>query len=255
MAFKLSRKKKRIVVISLCMIAVSATIIFLLFFFGVLKFNNPKQSDYPVRGVDVSSYQGEIDWETLVSQQIQFAFIKATEGSSHTDPYFAENYKNAIDTNLRVGAYHFFSFESSGKTQAENFCNAVYSYDGMLPPVIDVEYYGEFKSLSQERLSQVKYELRICVDMIKDAFSMKPIIYAAEKSYSDLIGQDFSDCDLWIRNIFSNPNDDISWKFWQYTNRQILDGYNGEEKYIDMNVFNGTSEEFEMYGKNTLSGQ
>ena len=52
-----------------------------LFYNGVVLFNNPSNMEFPVRGVDVSSYQGTIDWNVLASQNIQFAFIKATEGN------------------------------------------------------------------------------------------------------------------------------------------------------------------------------
>ena len=59
-----------------------------LFYFGIWHFNNPSSTQYPVRGVDVSSYQGNIDWAVLSKQNISFAFIKATEGSSFVDKYF-----------------------------------------------------------------------------------------------------------------------------------------------------------------------
>ena len=214
----------------------------------MVKINNPGRESYPVRGVDVSSYQGEIDWEVLASQDIQFAFIKATEGSSYVDPYFEKNYNSAVKTNLRIGAYHFFSFESSGKTQAENFCGTVSYTDGMLPPVLDVEYYGNFSSLSDEELENVRRELRICVDEIEKHFGITPVIYATQKSKKEIIGDEFSDCDLWIRNVYFKVSSELNWSFWQYSDRQRLDGYSGEEKYIDMNVFNGNPEEFRQYG-------
>ena len=100
-------------------------------------------TEYPVRGVDVSSYQGEIDWKTLSSQNLSFAFIKATEGSSFVDPCFDYNYEKAQKTDLRIGAYHFFSYDSSGEDQAENFISTVSKIDNMLPPVIDLEFYGD----------------------------------------------------------------------------------------------------------------
>ena len=94
-------------------------------------------------GGDVSSYQGEIDWETLSSQNISFAFIKATEGSSLLDQYFLSHYEQAHKAGLRVGAYHFFSYDSPGETQADHFIASVERQEGMLPPVIDLEFYGD----------------------------------------------------------------------------------------------------------------
>lgn len=66
-----------------------------MFYTGILKPVNPRKELYPVRGVDVSSYQGKIDWNVIASQGISFAFVKATEGSSLVDPCFASNYGNA----------------------------------------------------------------------------------------------------------------------------------------------------------------
>ncbi len=117
---------------------------FILLYFGVIHLNNPSRSEYPVRGVDVSHHQGEIDWKRLAEKDIRFAFIKATEGSKYTDDRFENNWKESRDAGLRVGAYHFFSLDSSGKKQAKNFCNAVEGFDGMLPPVVDVEPYGKY---------------------------------------------------------------------------------------------------------------
>lgn len=114
---------------------------------GLLCLNHPSTAAYPVRGVDVSAYQGQIDWETLADQGLSFAFIKATEGSSFEDPRFRENWTGARSAGLRVGAYHFFSFDSPGASQAQNFIGAVQGFEGMLPPVVDVELYGAHKKV------------------------------------------------------------------------------------------------------------
>ena len=93
-------------------------------------------------GVDVSSYQADIDMNRLKEQDIQFIYIKATEGNGSQDKRFAENWKNAQDAGLLSGAYHFFSYDSEGRTQAENFINTVGpDLNGRLIPVVDVEYY------------------------------------------------------------------------------------------------------------------
>ena len=65
---------------------------------------------FEVTGVDVSHYQGTIDWKKLAEQDLDFAFIKATEGSSYIDECFYDNWKEAEKTDLCIGAYHFFSF-------------------------------------------------------------------------------------------------------------------------------------------------
>lgn len=124
-------------------IVLSAAVGFLLVWEGIVPLNSPSPQRYPVRGVDVSAYQGAIDWPTLSAQDIDFAFIKATEGSSFVDSRFAYNYKEAQKTSLRIGAYHFFSFDSAGETQADHFIETVQRIPGMLPPVVDIEFYGD----------------------------------------------------------------------------------------------------------------
>lgn len=210
--------------------------------------NKPTKLQYPVRGVDVSAYQGEINWLILSSQGIQFAYIKATEGSSHIDKRFSYNLRNALKTNLRIGAYHFFSYDSSGATQAKNFIENVPIEQDMLPPVVDIEFYGN-KATNLPDKDKVKTELQIMLDMLEEHYGKKPIIYATNKSYSLYIAKKFKDYDIWIRNVHLRPSlsDNSDWTFWQYTDREILKGYYGAEKYIDMNVFNGTQEEFNKY--------
>lgn len=243
--------KKRLIILFvsvLCSFAVFAVIGVLLVYNGVISLNSPSESEYPVRGVDVSSYQGEIDWLTLGKQDIQFAFIKATEGSGYVDEKFSYNFSEALKTNLKVGAYHFFSYDSSGKTQAENFIKTVPKTENMLPPVIDVEFYGNKKENLPDK-DKTKKELNTLIDKLKEYYGLTPIIYATEKSYELYIENLYPECDIWIRDIFFSPklSDDREWTFWQYTNKAKLDGYSGDEKYIDMNVFNGSKDDFEKY--------
>ena len=215
---------------------------------GIIHINHPDKKGYTVRGVDVSGYQGDIDWTVLSSQGIDFAYIKATEGSLHTDEYFEANLKNSRDTGLRTGFYHFFSFESAGKTQAENFISHVPDYDDMLPPVIDVELYGKFRE-DPPSADTVRTELDDMIKLLTENYGCSPVIYTTAGTYARYFRDDPPGCGLWLRNVYSEPDGD--WIFWQYDAHTVLDGYNGEEKFIDMNVFRGTKEEFEKY--NTLA--
>ncbi len=238
------------ILITCAALAVLALTAFALVFHGVILLNNPSRTRYPVRGVDVSSYQGEIDWQVLSGQGISFAFIKATEGSSHVDPCFAENYRQAAETSLRIGAYHFFSFDSPGKTQADNFIAQVKPVDNMLPPVVDVEFYGN-KELDPPEPEAVRAQLDVFLQELEAYYGMKPILYSTEKAYDLYLAGEYADYDIWFRDVIGFPqlSDGRQWTFWQYSNRGRLEGYAGEESYIDLNVFFGTLEEFAAYGK------
>lgn len=248
-------KKKIVVIVAIAVFF--SVLVAALVYNGVILLNNPSVKDYPVRGVDVSHYQGNIDWQTLSRHDnISFAFIKATEGSLYVDEKFDYNYDEAQKTAIRVGAYHFFSFESTGVTQAENFINTVKSCDNMLPPVIDLELYGDFR-YNPPAAIVVRGELDALVFALKEHYGVYPIIYATEETYELYLESGYEDCDIWIRSVFRKPriSDGKEWTFWQYTNRERLDGYVGEEKFIDMNVFNGSAEEFENYGKSITAAQ
>lgn len=243
---------KMFVVAGAVLLAIGA-VLFALVWNGVILLNGLSADAYAVKGVDVSSYQGEIDWGILSSQGISFAFIKATEGSSFVDPNFAYNFEEAQKTALAVGAYHFFSYDSEGKTQAENFINTVAPFAGMLPPVIDLEFYGD-KEKNPPARTEVEEQLKTMLTLLEQHYGQKPILYATEKSYALYLSDDYEEYDIWIRNVITRPrlSDDRAWTFWQYTNRDRLDGYNGKEKYIDVNVFNGSAEEYAAYlEKNT----
>ena len=219
--------------------------------FGILVYqkkitiNNPSELDYPIRGVDVSYYQGEIDWQVLAGENIDFAFIKATEGSSHIDTKFEENWEQSRETGLKRGAYHFFSFESSGKTQGEHFISVVPKEAGMLSPVVDIEFYGD-RFHNKPDVEKTRKELRSLLETLEAYYGVKPVIYATESSYSTYIRGAFDEYPLWIRNVYFSPNMGMpgKWTFWQYDSEAVLQGYSGEEELIDLNVFHGSEEEW-----------
>lgn len=242
------RKIVKAAIAVLASIAVICAVLFILVWNGVILLNGFSAERYAVKGIDVSSYQGEIDWETLASENISFVFIKATEGSSFADECFGYNFEEAQKTNLAVGAYHFFSYDSEGGTQAENFIKTVQPFEGMLPPVIDLEFYGDKEKNPPDR-EYVDVQLNEMLDALEEYYGQKPIIYATEKSYELYLSGGYEEYDIWIRNVITKPklSDGREWKFWQYTNRDRLSGYSGEEKYIDVNVFCGSAEEFDQY--------
>lgn len=211
---------------------------------GVIWPNRTPAAEYEVRGVDVSSYQGDIDWPVLAAQDLDFAFIKATEGSSHTDPEFEGNWADALGTDLVVGAYHFMSFESPGESQLENIIATVPAEPGTLAPVVDLEYYGEFVDTPP-----TAQELRAILDPllagIEEHYGQPAILYTTESIWETYLTDGYDDVPLWIRSVYETPDLPIGtrWTFWQYSDHDKLDGYSGEEEFIDLNVFRGSLED------------
>ncbi len=195
-----------------------------------------------VVGVDISHYQGGIDYEELATQSIKFAYIKATEGSSYVDEHFAENWEKVnfgtLNSRVLIGAYHFFSYESDGEAQAKNYITAVGDLGGRLIPAIDLELYGDYLENPPET-EKVVTELKKCLNALQGRYNVKPMIYAERDIYDRYLASDFTDYPLWMRNIYY-PLDwtfHHDWTIWQYTDRGELSGYSGGG-YIDLNVLN-----------------
>ena len=191
-------------------------------------------------GVDVSSYQANIDMNKLKEQNIEFIYIKATEGSKTQDDRFAENWKNAKNAELLSGAYHFFSYDSEGRIQAENFIKTVGTdIKGRLLPVVDVEYYGDKEENPPDKEDVIR-ELKVFLEMIEKEYGVKPLIYTRTDIYDKYLKGEFDEYKKWISSLYTplswNYKDD--WYIWQYLNKGELEGYVGGEKYIDLNILN-----------------
>ena len=100
---------------------------------------------YAIHGIDISHYQGEINWDKLSDATIdgfplKFVIVKSTEGSSGVDENFNDNFYQAREYGFIRGAYHFWSNKSSARAQANFFLKQVHLEEGDLPPVLDIEH-------------------------------------------------------------------------------------------------------------------
>lgn len=217
-----------------------------LVFTGVLWPNRVVAAALPVHGVDVSSYQGRIDWPVLSRQGVDFAIIKATEGSGDEDEQFETNWTNARANGLVVGAYHFLSFDSSAETQVENIFRTVPVEPGTLPLTVDVELYGDYLAHPPSR-ARVQSVLDPLLDAIEKHYGRPAILYATATAYDRYLKGAYRDDPLWYRSVALPPvvPDGRPWAFWQYSDRERLAGYDGDEAYIDMDAFAGSRQTLE----------
>ena len=232
-------KKHKKLLLAVAMFFLLLTIFLGLVMAKVISLNELFLSDNAVKGVDISSYQGKVDMQKLAEQNIRFVYIKATEGSSYSDEYFQANWENARKTGLPSGAYHFFSFDSSGITQAENYIRTVGNIKGRLLPVVDVEYYADKRKNSPEK-SEVIKELHDYINTIENAYGVMPMIYTTQDFGKKYLLEEFDGCELWIRSVYYPPDFGVGkdYTIWQYCDTAVLEGYSGDEKHIDMNVLN-----------------
>jgi lysozyme len=204
-----------------------------------INFGPVKPDHHAVHGVDVSRWQGEIDWKRLRAQGANFAFIKATDGADHVDPMFKKNWDGAHKAGIRRGAYHFFYWCSFASAQADWFIRNVPKVPGALPPVLDVEW--NHQSNCRQRLSpqKAREKMQVFLDRLEQHYGQRPIIYTAPDFYRDNLKDAFPNHPFWLRAVAQHPSKVYpgrDWVFWQYSGSGLSKGVEGK---IDLNVFHG----------------
>ena len=188
---------------------------------------------YPITGVDISQHTGKIDFGKLKGQSVDFVFLKATEGGNYKDPSFEANYRGAKAASLPVGAYHFFRFNKSGKAQADLFLAAVQQKKLELPPVLDVEEWGNFGKKDKRTVIN---EIGVFIREVERKVGRKVLLYSNESGYKSYLAAHFSNQPVWICSFNDPPGIKARWTFWQHSHKGKLEGAEG---YVDLNTFNG----------------
>jgi lysozyme len=217
----------RILFIAVGFAGIAALVGIQLYRSGALQFNQPSFEHYPITGIDVSHHQGEIDWAAVASSGMQFAFIKATEGSDHVDRQFAANWRSATHAGIPVGPYHFFTFCAPGVAQAENFLRVAPPTSTSLPPVADVEFVGNCRSWSDA--SVVRAELAVFLGLVERSWGSKPILYVTPEALERILSDQFHGHPIWIRSVFSEPDLGAyrGWRIWQFSDNSRVPGIRG----------------------------
>lgn len=189
---------------------------------------------YAVKGLDVSHYQGEINWKKVADAGHDFVFIKATEGLELQDDYFAKNWLAAGKHGLRRGAYHFFRPSVSAAKQAGNFFDMVSLLPGDLPPVLDVEHRGNLSP------SELIRSVKTWATMVEKRYGVKPIIYTGQNFYNRFLAGQLDEYPMWLARYDAEEPVTVcgrTYNFWQYTDTGQLPGIKGN---VDRNVFFGS---------------
>jgi lysozyme len=204
-----------------------------------ISFGSVKPKSFAIHGVDVSRWQGNIDWAKLRTQGANFAYIKSTDGGDHLDPMFRKNWNGAGAAGLKRGAYHFFYWCRSGVDQAKWFIRNVPKSQNALPPVIDVEYNHQSSCKKRPSTENVLKKMKSFMDTLEAHYGQRPIIYTAPDFYEDHLQGQFGSHQFWLRSVAAHPSKrypNRRWVFWQYSGTGLSQGVKGE---IDLNVFNG----------------
>ncbi|MEG4006049.1 GH25 family lysozyme [Microcoleus sp. Pol11C1] len=191
-----------------------------------------------IRGIDVSDYQPNVNWQAVARDGIVFSFVKSTEGATLVSQTFARNWEAMKAAGIQRGAYHFFRPASSIQGQIDLFLKTVKLEPGDLPPVLDVETTG---GLSVDQLCD---RAAIWLEAVEKATLMRPIIYTYPGFWDNLGTKRFADYPLWIAHYTTAeepwvPGGWKTWTFWQYSDTGTVSGVSGN---VDTNIYESVRE-------------
>ena len=187
-------------------------------------------------GIDVSKWQGYVDWEAVAEAGIDFAFIRVSDGLDYQDAYFQSNWSEAKAQGIVRGAYQFFRSDEDPVAQAQYLLDEMGPLEaGDLPPVCDVETAdGQSPAVIAERV-------QTWLDVVEDALGVKPLIYTSPGVWGSIINSaDFGAYPLWVAHWGAScptmPTGWSDWIFWQTSDSGSVPGVSGN---VDTNHFNG----------------
>jgi lysozyme len=207
---------------------------------------------FAVHGIDISKWQGAINWEAVRGAGTRFVFIKATEGGDHLDEKFAENWQGAKAAGIPRAAYHFVYWCRPGHEQAQFFTQHIPNDPDALPPVLDVEWNGHSRTCPRKVAPEkARAKMRVMLEELEQLTGKRPIIYTDITFHAEVIeGTDeFDKYPFWIRSVAAPPRERYTnrpWSFWQYTTTGRVPGIKGD---VDRNVFAGSDKEWKQFLK------
>ncbi|PSC02996.1 glycoside hydrolase [Alsobacter soli] len=199
----------------------------------------------PIHGIDVSRWQGEVDWNQVRNAGTRFAFIKATEGGDHIDPAFSRNWAGAKAAGVPVGAYHFVYWCRSAQEQARWFVQHIPTDPDALPPVLDVEWNGSSQTCPKKIPRELALEkIKIMLAELERHTGKRPIIYTDITFHKDVLEGELQDYPFWIRSVAAEPHERYAsrpYALWQWTTTGRVPGIKGD---VDRNAFHGTEQQW-----------
>ncbi|TFF19738.1 glycosyl hydrolase family 25 [Jiella endophytica] len=221
---------------------------------GLSNFAAEAAHHYPVHGIDVAKYQGDVDWSAARQGGVAFAWLKATEGGDRVDDRFDTNWRGAATARIPRGAYHFWYHCRPGHEQAAWFIENVPRQRGALPPVIDVEWtpFSPTCTIRPPRDELVR-EVGEMSRILEKHYGQRPILYVPIDVHRDRLVGAFPNHEFWLRAVADHPEnvyENRKFRFWQYTATGTVPGVEGE---VDRNAFAGNKDDWVKWLKGNLA--
>ena len=206
----------------------------------------PAPTDYAIQGIDVSKYQGDVDWNAVAGSGVRFAYIKATEGGDYLDEKFRQNWELSRASGIARGAYHFAYWCRPAQEQAAWFLANVPNDPSALPPVLDVEWNPQSRTCPRKLpREQALAMMRTILSAMEQAYGKRPVIYTSVDFHRDVLQGEFQDYPMWVRSVKAYPSvryGDRRWNFWQHTATGSVPGVRG---YVDRNCYYGSLDDWQ----------
>ena len=217
-------------------------VIFILFVIPIISLyilSKPSYSFSPTssqiyEGIDVSAWQGYIDYRKVKDYGIEIVYIKASEGFTLIDPYLEQNYTNARANNLKIGFYHYVTARNinDARTQADFFVNNISGKVADCKLAMDFESFG---NLSVNEINEVAIAF---IEEVEKKSGKKAVVYSNTNDARTVFYGNITNYPLWVAQYgVSEPTENgkwSSWVGWQYTSRGNVDGING---YVDIDIY------------------
>jgi lysozyme len=205
-----------------------------------------RSAEFAVHGIDVSKYQGDIDWTAVKDAGVDFAFIKATEGGDNADPKFQRNWEGARAAGIPHGAYHFVYWCRPPHEEITHFERVAPADPDALPPVLDVEATPTSRTCKRTLYrEEVLEDMRKMLVEMERHYGKRPIIYTSVDFYQSILHSNaLSEYPIWVRSTKYHPTvryGDRKWHFWQYRSDGSVPGIRGA---VDQNAFHGSREQW-----------
>lgn len=190
-------------------------------------------------GIDVSYWQGTIDWDAVASTGIHFAIMRVSHGLGTYDTQFTANWAGSKEQDLVRGAYQYFDGYDDPTEQAQLLLDEMGELqEGDLPPVLDVET-GDNEGIPTSTMTAA---IREWMSVVEPAIGRKPMIYTGAYAWAEMTADaDMSDYPLWTANWTEDcpliPNNWSRWDFWQYSATGSVSGIGTD---VDLDKFNGS---------------
>lgn len=205
--------------------------------------------EFAVHGVDVSKYQGDIDWQSVKDSGVAFAFIKASEGGDDVDAKFERNWAGAKAAGVPHGAYHFVYWCRPWHEEIGLFERVAPNDPDALPPVLDVEATPTSKTCKRTLYrDEVLADMRKMLQEMERHYRKKPIIYTTVDFYQAILHSGaLEEFPIWVRSTKYHPSvryGSRKWHFWQYRSDGEVPGIRGA---VDQDAFHGTREQWRVW--------